>query len=577
MNRMMRRIFTATLLLSLLVVSSCSGDAEAPGGGSGSRGIVFVTLGAVGADVDLPSFKRLEENGAVRFADAVTTVPMSRPAMATLLTGVSPDRSGVHGDVLDVLPPASTTLASALYGAGWTTVGVTGTSFAAPNSGLSQGFEIFESPPWIGVGPSRYFPPNKTADEAVAERFGNWLETADDKPFFAWVHLSSAHGTANVSRERDDYENPYAEATVAVDAALTQVLDLIAAHPDADRIGIAVTGTHGAYRQEVRRGSSYWLTDQTLQVPLLMKLPGLPSAVGSAPVWAPDVPATLAGVAGVELDAQSEGVDLTRSIPGNERPRRAWTWATYDELGWSPLNAVQGSDGWEVFSTADLQAGRGEGAAFETAAERPAIPREFVIDEDLRTELIKRNLIGSGEETPSPPIADEEERDFFLAELERVRHAGARGRWVVLARVSRKMLESQPDNLAAIESRMYKLMTESAGPPLAIELAERGLKKFPLRPDLLHWAGYARLASRQDMENAELLLRASYQSAHNPNLQYDLACLRLLLDRPDEALEALDAAFAGGWSNWDHLEIDPDMEKLRTDPKFHQLLAKYNR
>ena len=59
-----------------------------------------------------------------------------------------------------------------------------------------------------------------------------------------------------------------------------------------------------------------------------------------------------------------------------------------------------------------------------------------------------------------------------------------------------------------------------------------------------------------------------------PTFQYNLACSLSLLDRPDEAIEALRRAVDLGYDDWEHLERDEDLQKLRSRDEFQQVIAK---
>ena len=56
---------------------------------------------------------------------------------------------------------------------------------------------------------------------------------------------------------------------------------------------------------------------------------------------------------------------------------------------------------------------------------------------------------------------------------------------------------------------------------------------------------------------------------------YDLACVYSLLNRTDEALDALDMAFKKGYRSFVHIEYDDDMNNIRNLPRFTEILNKY--
>jgi tetratricopeptide (TPR) repeat protein len=56
---------------------------------------------------------------------------------------------------------------------------------------------------------------------------------------------------------------------------------------------------------------------------------------------------------------------------------------------------------------------------------------------------------------------------------------------------------------------------------------------------------------------------------------YNLACSLAMQDAPDKAMQALGRALELGYNDFSHLEVDPDLNKLRGLPEFHALLRKY--
>ncbi|MHC4429153.1 MAG: TPR end-of-group domain-containing protein, partial [Planctomycetota bacterium] len=57
-----------------------------------------------------------------------------------------------------------------------------------------------------------------------------------------------------------------------------------------------------------------------------------------------------------------------------------------------------------------------------------------------------------------------------------------------------------------------------------------------------------------------------------PEGHYNLACVLARLHRTDEAVAALDRAVALGWRDRTHMILDPDLEVIRSDVRFGELL-----
>src|SRR5262245_41522661 len=116
---------TALLLASVLGVA-CGGAPSAPALGGKSRTIVLVPIESLRADAKLPeALPGLTASGR-SFSDAVSASPMARPSVASILSGVVPDRSGVHDNLFDRLSADVPTLAEKLKAAGWSTGGFVG-------------------------------------------------------------------------------------------------------------------------------------------------------------------------------------------------------------------------------------------------------------------------------------------------------------------------------------------------------------------------------------------------------------------------------------------------------------------
>ena len=85
-------------------------------------------------------------------------------------------------------------------------------------------------------------------------------------------------------------------------------------------------------------------------------------------------------------------------------------------------------------------------------------------------------------------------------------------------------------------------------------------------------AGAMRAKRYEEAVEAFRAVLATYEEA--PQLWYNLACCLALLDRADEAFEALDKAAAQGFNNADHAAGDGDLAKLRGDARWAAALER---
>jgi tetratricopeptide (TPR) repeat protein len=62
---------------------------------------------------------------------------------------------------------------------------------------------------------------------------------------------------------------------------------------------------------------------------------------------------------------------------------------------------------------------------------------------------------------------------------------------------------------------------------------------------------------------------------NDPLAHYNLACSYALLKRPDQALKTLRRAVELGYRDFRYMNEDRDLESIRHDPRFRQLLREY--
>jgi tetratricopeptide (TPR) repeat protein len=62
---------------------------------------------------------------------------------------------------------------------------------------------------------------------------------------------------------------------------------------------------------------------------------------------------------------------------------------------------------------------------------------------------------------------------------------------------------------------------------------------------------------------------------NDPLAHYNLACSYALLKRPDQAIKTLRRAVELGYRDFRYMREDRDLESIRHDPRFRQLLREY--
>ncbi|MBH2010184.1 MAG: hypothetical protein I8H71_10835 [Xanthomonadaceae bacterium] len=73
------------------------------------------------------------------------------------------------------------------------------------------------------------------------------------------------------------------------------------------------------------------------------------------------------------------------------------------------------------------------------------------------------------------------------------------------------------------------------------------------------------------------LMQARERDATESLIYYNLAIVRLRQQKPDEALKQLEAAFMAGFTHFDAMDKDTDLDSLRQQPNFKKLMGIYRK
>jgi len=343
-----RCVFVATVAATL-VACGCGRDTASTAVAPGPHAIVLVTidtlrldrLGAYGSTRGLtPALDRFAA-GAARFTAAVTQVPLTLPAHATILTGLHPARHGVRTNDGFQLSSTVPTLAAALHVRGYATAAFIGGFPLRARSGLSRGFDRYDDDFLQSAGAVE-----RSADEVVRAAVG-WIEERRSQPFFAWVHLFDPHSpyTPPAPFATAHADAPYDGEVAFTDAAVGRLFDRLQQLDLLSGAAIVVVADHGeSLGEHGERTHGTFLYDATIRVPLLVKLPRATARVIDAPVETSDLAPTIASLAGATL-GPVDGQNLLGLLGGGagdpERPAYAESYYQNVLLGWSPLRAVR--------------------------------------------------------------------------------------------------------------------------------------------------------------------------------------------------------------------------------------------
>src|SRR5688572_11180984 len=227
-------------------------------------------LGIYGAEASVtPNLDRLAGEG-IRYEWARSVAPLSRPAHASIATGLYPPRHGLRSARSQPLADRAVTVAERARAAGFETAAFLGSRLLDESSGLLQGFERRGGPP--AGDPALAEVPERPAAEVVGEAVA-WLKDREgDGPFFLWVHCYDAHLPRHARQPDAPEPAPYRAELSEIDRALGELFAELAAQELFGETFVAIAGANGealGEHGEIGQGLGLW--DSTLRVPLCLR------------------------------------------------------------------------------------------------------------------------------------------------------------------------------------------------------------------------------------------------------------------------------------------------------------------
>lgn len=307
--------------------------------------IVLITLSSVRADRMgflgsragvTPNLDAISRHSLV-FVRAVSQSPLTLASHATILTGTYPQTHLVT-ELGTPLPDSLQYLPSILHSEGFATAAFVGSIELDPRNGLAPGFDRgftiydagFHEPE---AGKSRYTSVARRGNMVVARAI-SWLNANANAPFFLWVHLDDADV---------DSEAPYDRAIAADDAAVGRLVAALRTRKLYDASLVAITSDHGegmgAHGEQTH---GIFLYDETLHVPLILKLPGSEMSGKRIQALASlvDLTPTILEVARIPVPPQMQGQSLLR-IASGRREQAAYSRSDFPQraFGWSAVES----------------------------------------------------------------------------------------------------------------------------------------------------------------------------------------------------------------------------------------------
>jgi arylsulfatase A-like enzyme len=372
---------------SVLLLSFSSSRREGP---SGARpNVILISLDTVRADhlsgygyhlPTTPEIDRFFSDHAVRFEAAFAPQPWTLTSHLTMLTSLHPSVHGVSKD--RGLPPGVRTLSQILAKDGYLTFGsVYDMLWMSQRYGFDRGFHIYRR--FDGNAPERKAVVDALLDDLADERFFLFLhyydahsdrgelpyesEPADSQAFTSGYRGSftgcdsrgrcstnllwwmNREGASFPEEDRRYVMSLYDAGLRSLDRALGDLFRGLEARGLLTESIVVLTSDHGEEFQEHGKLLHAQAYDESMRVPLLVRLPG-PGGVrtSEAMVSLEDVAPTILDYCGSTPPPEMQGRSLRRLIAGEKNPFERSHVLMMDENGRMGLRTAT----WKLLATA---------------------------------------------------------------------------------------------------------------------------------------------------------------------------------------------------------------------------------
>ncbi len=346
---MIRRVVAGASLIFLCLSFSFAAAASKPN-------LVLITLDSTRADrmgflgakgARTPNLDRLAGESIV-FEHAYAQAPGSVVSHATILSGAYPQSTGMT-EIGGTLSSSLPCLPDLLKSQGYRTAAFVGSIDLDPWNGLAQGFDRGFQTYDAGFRPAipgDARPPltERRGDQVVARAIA-WLDHNAQPQFFLWVHIRDARSP----------RASYNSAITVADAAVGKLIGALQQRKIYGSTAVVIVADHGeSLGAHGEAAHGVFLYDETIHVPLLIKLPASPAAKPpavrvSAKVRLVDVAPTLLEIAAIPIPSQMQGQSLLRiaksksggggSGMNGDQPVYSRADLPQRAFGWSPLES----------------------------------------------------------------------------------------------------------------------------------------------------------------------------------------------------------------------------------------------
>lgn len=340
--------------LSHLVVLSCALLAALPGAPAAADQppLILISIDTLRADhlpaygytkVATPAIDALRQE-AVLFESAYTPSPMTLPAHASMLSGQLPTAHGVRANMGYTIGERLPWLPRLLRQQGYATGAAVSSFVLRKSTGMAQGFDSYEDsiPFSAGGGLTSY---ERSGLDTLTAALP-WLDANAGKPLFLFFHIYEPHSPYQPpERYAKKYPLPYDGEVAVADEIVGQLVTELKRLGLWDRAAVVLTSDHGdGLGDHGEDGHGVLLYRSTIQVPLLLKLPGgrLGGSKVATPAQLADLAPTFLGLAGLQVPPEMQGRSLVEIAERQAEDRQIYAETYYTRLyfGWSELRSL---------------------------------------------------------------------------------------------------------------------------------------------------------------------------------------------------------------------------------------------
>jgi tetratricopeptide (TPR) repeat protein len=136
---------------------------------------------------------------------------------------------------------------------------------------------------------------------------------------------------------------------------------------------------------------------------------------------------------------------------------------------------------------------------------------------------------------------------------------------------------SKEETQAATSSAALARSHEQSQLDFELEFFGRLIERHPDFIDVLRVHGNNLTLKGRFAEGLQIDKRLVGLRPHDPLAHYNLACSYALLKKADQALKVLRRAVELGYRDFRYMREDRDLDAIRHDPRFRQLLREYDK